>query len=121
MIDAGHDFDEGMFTLPQIVSLYPEPAGEAELDASAIDLLIEWNALKDQARLIDAREKDIKDELANRLRDAEYGIVNGERVVSFKRQTQTRIDQSKLKQILDAEALASVMSTSSFRVMRGML
>lgn len=108
-------------TLPQIVLLYPEPAGEAELDSSVIDMLIEWNALKEQAKHIDAREKEIKDSIANMLRDAEYGCVNGERVVSFKRQAQSRIDSSKLKKILDEATLREVTSTSSFRVMRGMI
>jgi putative phage-type endonuclease len=109
------------FTLPQVAALYPEPSGEAELDSRTIDMLIEWNALKEQGKHIEEREKAIKDEIANMLRDAEYGVVNGERVVSFKRQTQNRIDSAKLKKILDPQTLTEVTTTSSFRVMRGLI
>lgn len=121
MIDAGQPFTESPFTLPQVAELYPSPAGEVELDASLIDVLIEWNALKSQIKDLEAREKAIKDRLANELLDAEYGVINGERVVSFKKQSQTRIDQARLKQVLDEATLSSVQSTSSFRVMRSMV
>jgi predicted phage-related endonuclease len=119
-VDSGeHRLDD--FTLPQVAALFPEPAGEIELDSSVLALLIEWNALKDQAKEVESREKQIKDAIANMMREAEYGIINGERVVSFKRQTQSRIDSAKLKRLVDESILAQATSTSSFRVMRGMI
>jgi putative phage-type endonuclease len=121
MIDANAPFDSlGSFTLPQIASLYPKPAGEVELDSSVVDLLIEWNAIKDQAKVLDAQEKAIKDQLANALGEAEFGIVNGERVVSFKAQAQTRVDTARLKKE-KPDIIEAYSTASSFRVLRAMI
>ena len=121
IIDGEGVFEEGDFTLPQIATLYPDPSGEVELSPSTIDLLIEWGAVKDQIKQIESREKEIKDALANLLLDAEYGVVAGNRVVSFKRQQQTRVDTARLKALVDPSIVEQATSVSSFRVMRSMI
>ena len=121
MIDDGAEFVDAQFTLPQIATLFPDPQGEAELPLLTLSLLEEWRLIKDQMKDLDAREKAIKDQIANDLRDAEFGVINGERVVSFKKQTQARIDAAKLRRLVDASIVEQAMTTSSFRVMRAMI
>lgn len=121
MIDDGAEFVDAQFTLPQIATLFPEPQGEAELPLLTLSLIEEWHLIKEQMKDLDAREKAIKDQIANDLRDAEFGVINGERVVSFKKQSQSRIDAAKLRRLVDASIVEQAMTTSSFRVMRAMI
>lgn len=75
------------FTSQQIEALFPEPEGEIELDGSFINLIEMWGALKEQSDAVKAQEQEIKNQIANAMRDKEYGIIGGQRVLSYKRQT----------------------------------
>lgn len=74
-------------TSQQIEALFPEPSGEIEMDQAFLFLLEAWGALKDQAESIKRDEQDCKNQIASLMRDKEYATLDGQRIVSYKRQT----------------------------------
>jgi len=106
-------------TAPQVSALYEKPAGEVELDSSALSVIAEWEAVKDAIKDLEKQEKELKDKLANVLRDAEFGTIDGQRVISYKTQSTKRFDT---KAFADAhpELQAQFTKQSSFRVLRAM-
>ena len=75
------------FTASQIEALFPEPEGEVELDGSFVNLIEMWGALKEQSDTIKQQEQDIKNQIASAMRDKEFAVIGGQRVLSYKRQT----------------------------------
>ena len=75
------------FTASQIEMLFPEPEGEVELDGSFVNLIEMWGALKEQSDTIKQQEQDIKNQIASAMRDKEFAVIGGQRVLSYKRQT----------------------------------
>jgi predicted phage-related endonuclease len=88
-----------------------------ELSADVLQDIEQWNAIKDAIKQLEADEKRIKNKLADALRDAEFGMVNGAKVLSYKAQTTRRLDTKGLAfahpQVADA-----FMTDSTFRVLR---
>ena len=109
-----HDIE---LTVPQVSALYPKASGETELDSSALTMIAEWNALKEAIKDLETKEKLVKDELANLLRDSEFGTVDGHRVISFKSQTTKRFD-TKAFALAYPELQAKFTTQSVFRVLR---
>jgi len=110
------------FTSQQIEALFPEPQGEIELDASVMHLIEMWDALKEQEKAITAETQKYKDQLASLLRDKEIGLVDGQKVLSYKRQTRKGgVDYDgflKAHPDLAEQAKRFVKPDSSFRVLR---
>ena len=118
-IDDDRMPDDAALTAPQVAQLFPDAAGEAELDGTSISLIDEWAALKHAIKDLETKERAVKDALANTLLDKEYGTVGGQRVLSFKAQTTKRFDSKAL--IADLPELENkYTTTTTFRVMRTM-
>lgn len=116
-IDRGEIPEHETLTAPMVAELHPEPAGEVELDNSAIALLAQWQGVKESISLLEKEERDLKDALARTLLDKEYGTVAGRRVVSWKMQESRRLDSKALAE--DYPDIADAYTkTSTFRVMR---
>ena len=109
--------DDITLTAPQVSALFPQAEGETELTPTALAKIEEWSAIKDALKDLEAKEKAVKDELANMMRDAEFGTVAGQRVLSFKTQTTKRFDT---KAFADAypELQAQFTTQSAYRVLR---
>jgi len=116
-IDNGCIPDNEPLTVPQVNILFPDPSGETDLGSSAIAIINEWGAIKTAIHELEEQEKACKDALANLMRDADFGLVDGQRVLSFKAQQSKRFDHKAL--IADHPDLeAKYTTTTSFRVMR---
>ena len=104
-------------TASQVGLLYPTPTGETDLGSDAIALIAEWGAIKTAINDLEQQEKAVKDALAMRMLDADFGCVDGQRVLSFKSQKSSRLDQKAL--LAEHPELGDkYISTTSFRVMR---
>jgi len=110
------------FTSQQIEALFPEPQGEVELDSSILHDIEMWNALKEQEKAITAETQKYKDKIASLLRDKEIGLVNGTKVLSYKRQSRKGgVDYDgflKAHPELADKAKKFLKPDSSFRVLR---
>lgn len=98
MLDRRELPDEVELSEKQVKTLYPLAAGEVELGRDGL-FLIEQYAAARQARMeADDREQEARDALAARLADAEYGTIDGQRVISFKaRKGALRVDTKSLE------------------------
>lgn len=109
--------DDTVLTAPQVASLYAKPEGTVELDGNALALIAEWEAVKEGLKEYEAREKEVKDAIANLMREHEFATVGGQRVLSYKAQSTRRLDTKALA--LAHPELASAYTTdSTFRVLR---
>lgn len=102
----------------QVGQLHPTPdAGEIELGAAGLELLQRWQSAKEMVKHYQQEEDELKDALANLLREHDAGTVDGHKVVTFKAQSTTRFDQ---KALLDTqpELAKQFTKSSSFRVLR---
>ena len=102
----------------QVGQLHPTPdAGEIELGAAGLELLQRWQSAKEMVKHYQQEEDELKDALANILREHDAGTVDGHKVVTFKAQSTTRFDQ---KALLDTqpELAKQFTKSSSFRVLR---
>lgn len=110
------------FTQAQIISLFPEPQGEIEIGDWALEAILLWEMLNTNIGLLQAQEQEIKDKLCNALRDKEIATVNGQKVLSFKRQTRkggTDLQRLFAEHPEIAELAKSyVKKDSEFRVLR---
>lgn len=110
------------FTQAQIANLFPEPHGETEIGEWALEALELWEVLKSHIGDMQKQEQEIKDKLCNALRDSEIGLVNGKRVISYKRQTRKGgMDIDRL--LAEHPEIAELAKTytkrdSEFRVLR---
>lgn len=104
-------------TAPQVATLYKEPAGTCELDARTLDLIAEWQAVKECLHNYEQRDKDIKDAIANAMRANEFATVNGQVVLSYKAQSANRFD-NKAFATAHPDLAKQYMKTSSYRVLR---
>lgn len=119
VIDSGNVPTDLPLTMQQVAALYPKPQGETELPADVLQDIEEWNAVKDAIKDLEAQERRIKDKLADALRDAEFGTVNGARVLSYKAQTSTRLDTKGLA-FAHPEVTDAFMTATTYRVLRTM-
>lgn len=118
-IDAEKLPDEVRLTAPQVADLFPKAEGETALDNSAIAMIAEWSALKEALKELEAKEKAIKDALADMMRGAEFGTLDGYRVLSYKTQSAKRFDSKAL--LAARPELQDIYTTqSTFRVLRTM-
>lgn len=116
-IDANRLPTDTSLTMQQVAALYPKPDGTTELSPDVLHDIEQWSAIKDALKQLEADEKRIKDKLADALRDAEFGTVNGQKVLSYKAQSTTRVDTKGLA--LAHPKVASAFTTSTtFRVLR---
>lgn len=102
----------------QVSQLHPTPdATEIELGAAGLELLQRWQSAKEMLKHYEQEESQLKDALANLLRNHSAGTVDGHKVVTFKAQNSTRFDQ---KAFTDAnpELAKQYQKQSSFRVLR---
>lgn len=118
-VDRGEIPEEDTLGAHSIAELHPEPAGEVELDHNAIALLAQWQGVKESISLLEQEERTLKDALARVLVDKEYGTLDGRRVLSWKMQSQRRLDAKALAQDYPDIADAYTKGTT-FRTMRAM-
>jgi predicted phage-related endonuclease len=116
-IDNGKLPDDSKLTMDQVAALYPKPEGTVELSADTLQDIEQWHAIKDAIKQLEADEKRIKDKLADALRDAEFGTINGAKVLSYKAQTTRRLDTKGLA-FAHPEVADAFMTDSTFRVLR---
>lgn len=106
-------------TLRALQQVYPDhtPGTTVELDQvgrAAVRLLDQARAAKREA---DADEKAAKARLASLMGDAEEGLEDGKRIVSYRSQDSTRLDGKTLRAELP-DVAAKYERTTSTRVMR---
>lgn len=109
--------DDTVLTLPQVGTLYAQAEGTVELDATILDLIFEWEAIKFSLKDLEAQEMAIKDSIADRMRGAEFGTVGGNKVLSYKTQSTSRLDSKALAKAHPTIA-AEFTTANSFRVLR---
>lgn len=109
--------DDSLLTMQQVQALYPKAQGTVELSPDVLQDIEQWNAIKDAIKQLEADEKHIKDRLADALRDAEFGTINGAKVLSYKTQTTRRLDTKGLA-LAHPEVTGAFMTDSTFRVLR---
>lgn len=109
--------DDSVLTAPQVAALYATPDGTVELGENALHLITEWENVKNGLKEYEAREKAVKDAIANALRDKEFGTVNGKRVLSYKAQNTTRLD-SKALALAHPDIARDYTTLSTYRVLR---
>lgn len=123
-LDNGTIIDDNDVALThrQVEALFPEPIGTKELSAGDLAIIDEWQATKQQADMIGKREAELKDKVANMMRGFEVGILNGQKILSYK--AQKRKGGYDLEGFLQAhpELLQEIdgfrKPDSSFRVLR---
>jgi predicted phage-related endonuclease len=119
MLDERKLPDYVSLTEKQAKELYRNPAGEKELGVNALHLVEVWSATRDARMMAEKEEQLAKDALANLIGEAEYGTINGDRVISFKpRKGSTRVD-TKMMEIENPDLVAKYKTTGdSTRVLR---
>jgi putative phage-type endonuclease len=95
----------------------PESGKEIELDADFADLIAERAALKAEIDARAERVKALESAIMRVMEDAEVATINGEKVVTWKAQTRTSLDTTKLKKE-HPEIAEQYAKTSSFRVLK---
>jgi putative phage-type endonuclease len=117
-IDAGVLPEDVPLSAEQVTALHPQPdAMEIELGATGLELLQRWQSAKEMLKHYETEEKELKDALANLLRNHDTGTVDGHKVITFKAQNTTRFDQKAFAEE-HAELAKQYQKQSSFRVMR---
>lgn len=117
-IDAGVLPDDVPLTTEQVTALHPTPdAGEIEIGAAGLELLQRWQSAKEMLKQYEQEEQQLKDALANLLRDHDTGTIDGHKVITFKAQSTTRFDQKAFAEA-HADLAKQYQKQSSFRVMR---
>jgi putative phage-type endonuclease len=71
----------------QVEALFPKPVGTKELSSNDLAVIDEWQATKQQADMIGKRETELKNKVADMMRGAEIGIINGQKILSYKAQS----------------------------------
>jgi putative phage-type endonuclease len=117
-IDAGVLPDDVPLSAEQVTALHPTPDGtEIELGAAGMELLQRWQSAKEMLKHYETEEKELKDALANLLRNHDTGTVDGHKVITFKAQNTTRFDQKAFAES-HPDLAKQYQKQSSFRVMR---
>lgn len=110
--------EEVPLTAEQVAQLHPTPDGsEIELGAAGLELLQRWQSAKEMLKHYEQEEAELKDALANLLRNHSAGTVDGHKVVTFKAQNTTRFDQKAFAEA-NPELAKQYQKQSSFRVLR---
>lgn len=71
-------------TAHHVALLHPDPAGEVELPDEAVELVERYVSLRSTKGVIEREMDEIKSRVAVQLGEHEYGVRDGERIVSFK-------------------------------------
>lgn len=117
-IDAGVLPEDVPLSAEQVTALHPQPDGtEIELGAAGMELLQRWQSAKEMLKHYETEEKELKDALANLLRNHDTGTVDGHKVITFKAQNTTRFDQKTFAES-HPDLAKQYQKQSSFRVMR---
>lgn len=116
-IDAGVLPEDVPLTADQVALLHPEPAGEIELGVAGLDIVQRLQAVKEAIKELESEETELRNHLANMMRDADAGTVDGHKIITYKAQSTTRFDQ---KAFSDAhpDLVKQYQKKTSFRVMR---
>jgi len=86
-------------TEDQVKTLFRDPSGEKDLGADGLHLLEVWAATREAKFAAEKEEKLARNAIVNLIAEAEYGVVDGHRVISFKaRKGNTRLDTESLEQ-----------------------
>lgn len=110
--------EEVPLSAEQVAQLHPTPdATEIELGAAGLELLQRWQSAKEMLKHYEQEEAQLKDALANLLRNHSAGTVDGHKVVTFKAQSSTRFDQKAFVEA-NPELAQQYQKQSSFRVLR---
>lgn len=111
-----------VFSHKQVEALFPHPSGSVELTPEMIDYVTLWATLTEQAKQMQHDADEIKDRIANFLRDAEIGTVGNLPVLSYKEQSRRGgVDYEQLLKNhpeLREEAQQYRKPDSHFRVLR---
>lgn len=75
------------FTHKHVESLFPEPSGVVELNKQMVDYIVLWQALVEQAKSAQRDADEIKDRIANFMRNADIGTFGGETIITYKAQS----------------------------------
>jgi putative phage-type endonuclease len=116
-IDAGVLPENVPLTADQVTLLHPEPAGEVELGASGLDIVQRLQAVKEAIKELESEETELRNHLANMMRDADAGTVDGHKIITYKAQSTVRFDQKSFSDE-HPDLLKKYQKKSSFRVMR---
>lgn len=110
------------FTHKQVEALFPKPVGSKELTGQMCDYVTLWSALQEQAKQLQHDADEVKDRLADFLRDAEVGTVGGIPVLSYKAQSRKGgVDYEAFfnkHPHLRKEAMENTKPDTHFRVLR---
>lgn len=110
--------EEVPLSAEQVSQLHPTPdATEIELGAAGLELVQRWQSAKEMLKHYEQEEAQLKDALANLLRNHSAGTVDGHKVVTFKAQNSTRFDQKAFTEA-NPELAKQYQKQSSFRVLR---
>ena len=81
-----------------VAALHPDPSGEVVLDDETAEWLREFDEHRKAAKYHEAAMKEIKDQVANVLGDAEVGVHDGVTVVSWRKvKGRSSFDQAAFK------------------------
>lgn len=98
MLDRRELPSEMPLTEDQVKALCPEPVGEVELGRDGLFLVDHYSAARQARMEAERKEQEARDALANVLAEAEYGLIDGVRVISFKkRKGALRLDAKSLE------------------------
>jgi putative phage-type endonuclease len=116
-IDAGELPTDQPLTAKQVSVLHPEPAGEVEIGMAGLEKVQMRNALKEQIKLLEAQETQLADEIADLMRGNDIGTIDGQKVITYKKQTTSRF---AIKEFTTAhpDLAKQFMKQTSFRVLR---
>lgn len=102
----------------QVQQLHPTAdAGEIELGAAGLELVQRWQTAKELSKQYADEEQELKDALANLIRNHESGTIDGHKIITYKAQSTTRFD-SKAFGESHPDLLKQYQKQSSFRVLR---
>ena len=111
-----------LFTHKHVESLFPEPVGSVALDKEMQDYVVLWQTLVEGVKQMQADADEIKDRLANFMRNAEIGTADGIPLLSYKAQSRKGgVDYEaffKAHPELKDEAMQYKKPDTHFRVLR---
>lgn len=109
--------DEHKATSRALRDAYPESEDdEMQLDS---DLLARWQAAKGRAAAVAAEVDAVENQIRAELGHAAFGVVDGQRVLSYKTQTRTGINAKALREA-HPELATRFATHSTYRVLRAL-
>lgn len=114
------DVDGSESTKAALLDIYPAaPGTEIQLDPTVAELIERRAGLKRDAAAVTEEIKNIEAAIMRMLGEAEIGLIDDKRVVTWKGQNRTTIDSKRLKAELPdiAEQYAKTSTTRVLRIM----